>query len=258
MQSKLNGKQVTKRPNIITAKIQTADEVRSSSGSKLVVADSPDFEALRRAHVNEISNAIRGCGMNNLLANRLKVDTNVGRLAVRLGWSFSKHYWCRYLECKLYGKTSKGLFEGLKAYRKEDGNISFFRLEEKCYKDDHRCTAYVHAFSFCCSVYEAVKATVLENENERWIPHPGKGSLYIRPLLMGSGSVLDLALATDCQTEDEKRIDKALQLSVQEGAKDQSCQADMRVDPNDHSVKDLLASMQNQPEKDKDKKEDDK
>ncbi|GKC52801.1 hypothetical protein Tco_1075546 [Tanacetum coccineum] len=63
---------------------------------------------------------------------------------------------------------------------------------------------------------------------------------------------------------------------MQEGAKDQSCQADMRklladqsfvssilsslpgVDPNDPSVKDLLASMQNQPEKDEDKKEDDK
>ncbi|GJT13667.1 branched-chain amino acid aminotransferase 2, chloroplastic-like protein [Tanacetum coccineum] len=71
----------------------------------------------------------------------------------------------------------------------------FFRLEEKCYKDDHMCTAYVHAFSFCCSVYEAVKATVLANE--RWIPPSGKGSLYIRPLLMGSGSVLDLAPATE-------------------------------------------------------------
>ncbi|GJS32337.1 hypothetical protein Tco_0530719, partial [Tanacetum coccineum] len=72
------------------------------------------------------------------------------------------------------------------------------------------------------------------------------------------------------------RIVVALQLSVQEGAKDQSCQADMRklladqsfvssilsslpgVDPNDPSVKYLLASMQNQPEKDEDQKEDDK
>ncbi|GKA46552.1 branched-chain amino acid aminotransferase 2, chloroplastic-like protein [Tanacetum coccineum] len=58
-----------------------------------------------------------------------------------------------------------------------------------------RCTTYVHAFSFCCSFYEAVKATVLANE--RWIPPPGKGSLYIMPLLMGSGSVLDLAPAPE-------------------------------------------------------------
>ncbi|KAI3741989.1 hypothetical protein L1987_59668 [Smallanthus sonchifolius] len=103
--------------------------------------DSLDYEALRHAHVNEISDAIRERGMNNLLADRIKdflerlvrdhgsidlewlrdvppdkakdyllsirglglksvecvrlltlhhlafpVDTNVGRIAVRLGW----------------------------------------------------------------------------------------------------------------------------------------------------------------------------
>nr|XP_043631907.1 26S proteasome non-ATPase regulatory subunit 4 homolog [Erigeron canadensis]XP_043631915.1 26S proteasome non-ATPase regulatory subunit 4 homolog [Erigeron canadensis] len=81
---------------------------------------------------------------------------------------------------------------------------------------------------------------------------------------------------------DDQDLALALQLSVQEEAKDQSGQADMGklladqsfvssilaslpgVDPNDPSVKDLLASMQNQPEseqkKDEDKapKEDDK
>ncbi|PWA89404.1 DNA glycosylase [Artemisia annua] len=34
--------------------------------------DSLDYEALRRAHVNEISDAIRECGMNNLVADRIK------------------------------------------------------------------------------------------------------------------------------------------------------------------------------------------
>ncbi|KAI3778320.1 hypothetical protein L2E82_07526 [Cichorium intybus] len=65
---------------------------------------------------------------------------------------------------------------------------------------------------------------------------------------------------------DDQDLALALQLSVQEGAKDGSGQADMGklladqsfvssilaslpgVDPNDPSVKDLLASMQNQPE----------
>ncbi|GKD60275.1 DNA glycosylase, partial [Tanacetum coccineum] len=51
---------------------QTTDEVGSSSGLKLFAADSTAFEALRRAHVNEILDAIRGRGMNNLLADRLK------------------------------------------------------------------------------------------------------------------------------------------------------------------------------------------
>ncbi|KAL0381493.1 UNVERIFIED_CONTAM: Branched-chain amino acid aminotransferase 2, chloroplastic [Sesamum angustifolium] len=43
---------------------------------------------------------------------------------------------------------------------------------------------------------EAVKVTVLANE--RWIPPPGKGALYIRPLLIGSGAVLGIAPAPEC------------------------------------------------------------
>ncbi|VVB17363.1 unnamed protein product [Arabis nemorensis] len=42
---------------------------------------------------------------------------------------------------------------------------------------------------------EAVKETVLANK--RWISPPGKGSLYIRPLLVGTGAVLGLAHAPD-------------------------------------------------------------
>nr|AAK43507.1 putative aminotransferase [Oryza sativa Japonica Group]AAP54917.1 Branched-chain-amino-acid aminotransferase 5, chloroplast precursor, putative, expressed [Oryza sativa Japonica Group] len=42
---------------------------------------------------------------------------------------------------------------------------------------------------------DAVKQTVLANK--RWVPPTGKGSLYIRPLLMGSGAVLGLAPAPE-------------------------------------------------------------
>ncbi|KAL5700579.1 branched-chain-amino-acid transaminase [Ranunculus cassubicifolius] len=42
---------------------------------------------------------------------------------------------------------------------------------------------------------EAVKLTVLKNQ--RWVPPAGKGALYIRPLLMGSGAVLGLAPAPE-------------------------------------------------------------
>nr|GEW91702.1 DNA glycosylase [Tanacetum cinerariifolium] len=38
----------------------------------MVIADSLDYEALKRAHVNEISDAIWERGMNNLLADRMK------------------------------------------------------------------------------------------------------------------------------------------------------------------------------------------
>ena len=43
---------------------------------------------------------------------------------------------------------------------------------------------------------EAVKETVLANK--RWIPPFGKGTLYIRPLLMGTGPILGVAPAPEC------------------------------------------------------------
>ncbi|KAL3618908.1 Branched-chain-amino-acid aminotransferase, mitochondrial [Castilleja foliolosa] len=89
----------------------------------------------------------------------------------------------------------QGLFEGLKAYRKNDGNILLFRPEENAQRlidgAERMCMPAPTVEQFV----EAVKATVLANE--RWIPPPGKGSLYIRPLLMGSGAVLGLSPAPE-------------------------------------------------------------
>ncbi|EOX91785.1 Branched-chain amino acid aminotransferase 5 / branched-chain amino acid transaminase 5 (BCAT5) [Theobroma cacao] len=89
----------------------------------------------------------------------------------------------------------QGLFEGLKAYRKEDGNILLFRPEENALRmrlgAERMCMPSPTVEQFV----EAVKATVLANK--RWVPPSGKGSLYIRPLLMGSGAVLGLAPAPE-------------------------------------------------------------
>lgn len=89
----------------------------------------------------------------------------------------------------------QGLFEGLKAYRTVDGKILLFRPEENGTRmmmgAERMCMPSPSVDQFV----EAVKATVLANQ--RWIPPPGKGSLYIRPLLMGSGSVLGLAPAPE-------------------------------------------------------------
>ncbi|KAG7026908.1 Branched-chain amino acid aminotransferase 2, chloroplastic [Cucurbita argyrosperma subsp. argyrosperma] len=85
----------------------------------------------------------------------------------------------------------QGLFEGLKAYRKEDGSILLFRPEENALRmrlgAERMCMPSPTVDQFV----EAVKATVAANK--RWVPPSGKGSLYIRPLLMGSGAVLGLA-----------------------------------------------------------------
>ncbi|XP_042485884.1 branched-chain amino acid aminotransferase 2, chloroplastic-like isoform X3 [Macadamia integrifolia] len=85
----------------------------------------------------------------------------------------------------------QGLFEGLKAYRKEDGSVVLFRPKENALRmrmgAERMCMTAPTVEHFV----EAVKLTVLANK--RWVPPPGKGSLYIRPLLMGSGDVLGVA-----------------------------------------------------------------
>ncbi|XP_038701951.1 branched-chain amino acid aminotransferase 2, chloroplastic-like isoform X3 [Tripterygium wilfordii] len=89
----------------------------------------------------------------------------------------------------------QGLFEGLKAYMKEGGNILLFRPEENALRirmgAERMCMPAPTVEQFV----EAVKATVMANK--RWVPFPRKGSLYIRPLLMGSGAVLGVAPAPE-------------------------------------------------------------
>ncbi|KAJ8769338.1 hypothetical protein K2173_002542 [Erythroxylum novogranatense] len=89
----------------------------------------------------------------------------------------------------------QGLFEGLKAYRKEDGKILLFRPEENALRMIEGAERMCMPSPTVEQFVEAVKATVLANK--RWVPPSGKGSLYIRPLLMGSGAVLGLAPAPE-------------------------------------------------------------
>lgn len=89
----------------------------------------------------------------------------------------------------------QGLFEGLKAYRKQDGSILLFRPDENALRLREGAERMCMPAPTVAQFVEAVKDTVLSNE--RWIPPPGKGSLYIRPLLMGSGPVLGLAPAPE-------------------------------------------------------------
>ncbi|XP_019182807.1 PREDICTED: branched-chain-amino-acid aminotransferase 5, chloroplastic-like isoform X2 [Ipomoea nil] len=116
------------------------------------------------------------------------------------GDSFSKGELLRFGNIELNPSAGilnygQGVFEGLKAYRKGDGKILLFQPKENALRlkigAERMCMPSPTVEQFM----EAVKLTVLANE--RWIPPPGKGSLYIRPLLMGSGPVLGLAPAPE-------------------------------------------------------------
>ncbi|KAF2323933.1 hypothetical protein GH714_004108 [Hevea brasiliensis] len=89
----------------------------------------------------------------------------------------------------------KGLYEGTKAYRKEDGRLLLFRPDQNAIRmrmgADRLCMPCPSIDQFV----DAVKGVALANK--RWVPPPGKGTLYIRPLLMGSGPVLGLAPAPE-------------------------------------------------------------
>ncbi|KAJ0967720.1 hypothetical protein J5N97_024637 [Dioscorea zingiberensis] len=91
----------------------------------------------------------------------------------------------------------QGLFEGLKAYRRKGmgGGIMLFRPEENALRMGMGAQRMCMPSPSVDQFLHAVKLTVLANK--RWVPPQGKGSLYVRPLLIGSGPVLGLAPAPE-------------------------------------------------------------
>ena len=87
----------------------------------------------------------------------------------------------------------QGLFEGMKAYRTAKDRVVFFRPEENARRmqrgADRLKMPPVPESVFIDAVEQCVAA------NLRFLPPMGKGAMYVRPLLMGSGAVLGVAPA---------------------------------------------------------------
>jgi branched-chain amino acid aminotransferase len=85
---------------------------------------------------------------------------------------------------------AQGIFEGMKAYRTANNKIVLFRPLENAKRFQRGATRLgmppIPEFFFI----DAIKEVVLANIN--WIPPYKKGTLYIRPLLLGTGSLLTL------------------------------------------------------------------
>lgn len=84
-----------------------------------------------------------------------------------------------------YGQA---VFEGLKARRTRGGKVVLFRPLDNARRLRASAARLVMEAPSVESFMEAVLAVV--RANARWVPAPEKGSLYIRPLLVGSGPVL--------------------------------------------------------------------
>ena len=95
--------------------------------------------------------------------------------------------------CLHYGQEA---FEGLKAFRGKDGKVRIFRLEENAARLQSTCRGILMpelpTERFKEAVIEAVKL------NERFIPPYESGaSLYIRPLLIGTGAQVGVKPANE-------------------------------------------------------------
>ena len=95
--------------------------------------------------------------------------------------------------CLHYGQEC---FEGMKAFRQKDGKIVIFRPEEnakRMYKTAERCVMPpIPVDMFIDAVDKVVRA------NEEYVPPYGTGgSLYLRPLLIGTGPQIGVAPAKE-------------------------------------------------------------
>ncbi|HAX03340.1 MAG: branched chain amino acid aminotransferase [Tenericutes bacterium GWC2_34_14] len=87
-------------------------------------------------------------------------------------------------------------FEGLKAYRRKDGKIQLFRVEDNARRFQMSCSHMVMPLISVERFVEAVKRVVLANE--AFIPPYGfKDTLYIRPFMIGVGDNLGLRAAPE-------------------------------------------------------------
>jgi len=82
----------------------------------------------------------------------------------------------------------QGLFEGMKAYRTRDGGIALFRPYDNARRLNAGCKRLCMPLLDEDYFVRAIKNLLLQNEE--YIPPPGKGDLYIRPVLFGSGQML--------------------------------------------------------------------
>ena len=95
--------------------------------------------------------------------------------------------------CLHYGQE---VFEGLKAFRGVDGKVRFFRLEENA-KRMQRSGEYLRMQVPSIELFEEMCTKAVE-ANAEYIPPYGTGaSLYLRPLLIGTGAQVGVKEATE-------------------------------------------------------------
>jgi branched-chain amino acid aminotransferase len=89
----------------------------------------------------------------------------------------------------------QGLFEGMKAYRTKGNRIAIFQPHANARRLNDGCRRLCMPELDEDFFVESIKALVRENRD--YVPPYGKGDLYIRPILFGSGQMLGVSPATE-------------------------------------------------------------
>ena len=92
-----------------------------------------------------------------------------------------------------YGQS---LFEGTKAFRRMDGSIAMFRPDRNAARMQQGASRFLMP-SVPTDVFVQAAAAVVR-ANAKWVPPFGKGALYLRPLLMGTGEGLGVKPSSEC------------------------------------------------------------
>lgn len=90
--------------------------------------------------------------------------------------------------CATVLNYGQALFEGLKAFRRNDGSIVMFRPDRNAQRMQEGARRFLLPPVPTDVFVEAADAVV--RQNARWVPPVGKGALYLRPLLLGTGADL--------------------------------------------------------------------
>lgn len=92
-----------------------------------------------------------------------------------------------------YGQEA---FEGLKAYRGKDNKIRLFRVEENA-KRMASTAAYIHMAQPPVDLFTKAVKTVVSLNKEFVPPYESGATLYVRPLLIGSGPQVGVKAANE-------------------------------------------------------------
>jgi branched-chain amino acid aminotransferase len=85
----------------------------------------------------------------------------------------------------------QGIFEGMKALRSVNGGIVLFRPERNAERFQNGAERLGMPPVPTSMFLDAIEAAV--GSNARWVPPTGRGALYVRPVLWGTGAILGVA-----------------------------------------------------------------